>query len=365
MAARSRWEPVDHNLTGRLIMAITAPHTTYGLFVGVDVAAATATVAWLLPGTPLSRAITIPQTVAGLTSLQTQLSATGIAPAATLIVLEATGSYWITLATSLHAAGYAVSVINPAQAHDFAKALLKRAKTDAIDAQTLTQLAATLQPVCWTPPPTVYYELQQRLAERDALLDLRQQVRNQLHALIQGPVVIAAVRTRMEQVIALLTVQIKAVEAEIAPALQQDADWAAAARHLRTIKGIGLLTAAWIVVTTVNFRVCPSADAAVGYAGLAPMPYESGSSVRGRRRIGHRGNGRLRTALYLASLSAAQHNPLIKAFYARLRAAGKQSKVARCAAARKLLRIAWAVAVKGQVFDPQYGQHGSEETADR
>jgi transposase len=70
------------------------------------------------------------------------------------VVLEATGSSWITLATALHHAGFAVSVINPAQAHAFATALLKRAKTDAIDAQTLAQLAALLQPAPWTPPLT-------------------------------------------------------------------------------------------------------------------------------------------------------------------------------------------------------------------
>jgi len=110
----------------------------YDLFVGVDIAAATATVAWQRAGAPLSRPLTIPQTPAGYTALSARLQASGVTPARTLIVMEATGSYWITLATTLHQAGYAVSVINPAQAHAFAKALLKRAKTDAIDAQTLT-----------------------------------------------------------------------------------------------------------------------------------------------------------------------------------------------------------------------------------
>ena len=109
------------------------------------------------------------------------------------------------MATTLHAAGYSVRVLNPMQAHHFAKALLTCAKTDAMDAQTLTQLAAKLQPACWTPPSAVSYELQQRVAQRDALRDLRQPVRNQLHALVQGPVVIAAVRTRMAQLIATLT----------------------------------------------------------------------------------------------------------------------------------------------------------------
>ena len=79
-------------------------------------------------------------------------------------------------------------------------------------------------------------------------------------------------------------------------------------------------------------------------------------SVRGRAQLGHGGNGRLRTALYLASLSATRYNPAIKVFYDRLRAAGKPMKVARCAAARKLLHVAWAVATTGQPFDARQAQ---------
>ncbi len=115
--------------------------------------------------------------------------------------MEATGSYWVALATTLAHASFAVAVINPDQAHHFAKALLQRAKTDAIDARTLARLAATLHPAPWTPP-AIYTELQQRLAERDTLIGLRQQVRNQRHALVQLPVVVPAVRARMEELIA-------------------------------------------------------------------------------------------------------------------------------------------------------------------
>ena len=119
--------------------------------------------------------------------LESQLQTFGYAPSRILLVMEATGSYWISLVMHLVHEGFRVSVINPAQAHYFAKALLKRAKTDAIDAQTLAQLASVLQPEPWMPPPQIYYELQQRLAQRDDLLNLRQQVRNQLHALDQHP----------------------------------------------------------------------------------------------------------------------------------------------------------------------------------
>ena len=91
------------------------------------------------------------------------------------------------------------------------------------------------------------------------------------------------------------------------------------------------------------------------------MPRESGRSIRGRRAIGHDGNARLRTALYMATLSAARYNPAIRTFYQRLRAAGKPKKVARCAAARKLLHQAWALGSKLQRFDPGYQQQQHED----
>ena len=337
------------------------PVRAHKLFVGVDSAAASVTLAWLTPGAPVSRPLTLEQTPAGFAKLQQHLTALGYQPEEILVVMEATGSYWISLATTLVAAGFAVSVINPKQARDCAKALLTRAKTGAIDAQTLARLAALLQPAPWTPPPRIYEELQQRLAQRAALIDLRQQVRNQRHALTQKPYVVAAVRDRMDSLIATCTAQIDELEAEIATALQQDAAWAAAAARLQTITGIGVLCTAWLLVATLNFTLCPTPEALAAYAGLVPYQQESGSSVRKRPCIGHTGHTPLRTVVYLAALSATQYNPIIKPFYARLRAQGKSKKVARCAAARKLLHIAWAVATKGQPFDPHYQTGGVPE----
>jgi transposase len=332
------------------------PASAYRLFVGVDIAAQTAVAAWISPGEPITRPITIEQSATGFASLQEYLLATGVAPAHRLIVLEATGTYWLKLAITLVQAGFTVSVINPTQAHDFAKALLKRAKTDAIDAQTLAQLAERIQPAPWSPPPAIAVDLEQRLQEREALLKLRQQVRNQLHALTQKPWVVPSVRSRMETLIHTLTEQVAEVEAEIALALNQDEEWAQTAAKLQSINGIGLLTATQLLVTTLNFTGSITAAQTAAYAGLGPYPRRSGTSVRGRTNIGQTGNARLRRALYLATLSAAQCNPIIKAFYDRLRAAGKPMKVARCAAARKLLHLAFAIAKGNQPFDPLYQQ---------
>ena len=270
------------------------------------------------------------------------------------ILLEAsTESEWV--AQCLEGLGHEVIVADPNYAPMYPERR-RRVKTNRRDAQTLAQLAMVLQPEPWTPPPQIYYALQQRLAQRDDLLNLRQQVRNQLHALVQHPEVIPEVRARMDRLLETFAAQLTEVEREIAAALTQDSAWAAAATRLQSIKGVGWVTAAWTLVTTLNLTSCDTVDALTAYAGLAPMPRQSGSSVWHRPSIGHTGNGRLRTAFYMATLSAAQHNPVIKAFYTRLREVGKPEKVARCAAARKLLHIAWAVVKKDQQFDPYHAR---------
>jgi len=194
---------------------------------------------------------------------------------------------------------------------------------------------------------------------RDGLLAMRTQARNQRHALLQWPVVVAAVRQHLDELIADLDRRIAALEAESA-AVRKASAWAEPLACLTSAPGIGLVTASWLLVSTLNFALCADPDALTAYAGLAPVPRESGRSVRGRARSGHDGNGRLRTALYMATLSAARFNPAIKAFYQRLRASGKPPKVARCAAARKLRHQAWALGSKRQRFDPDQKQQQHE-----
>jgi transposase len=251
---------------------------------------------------------------------------------------------------------------------------LKRAKNDVLDALTLAELAQALLPERWTPPPHIYYELQQRLAQRCSFLELRTQASNQLHALAVSPVVVPAVRQRLEQLIATINRQLAQLHGELLalvrieqksaaeevvgdegePADELELQWKSAIALLQTVPGIGLLTACWLVVATLNFTLCESALAAVHYVGLAPMIRSSGASVRGRAQIGHSGHTRARTQLYMATLAAARFNPAIKAYYERLRAAGKPMKVARCACARKLLHIAFAVVTQQRAFDPHY-----------
>ena len=161
----------------------------------------------------------------------------------------------------------------------------------------------------------------------------------------------------MEALLVTFQGQIDAIEDEITALMQQSHALAVSAQLLQTIPGVGVLTAAWLLVATHNFTSCDTPEQLVAYAGLAPFAYQSGTSVHRRGAIGHAGHARLRRALYLASLSATRYNPVIKRFYDHLKDRGKSMKVARCAAARKLIHLAWAVVIKQTPFDPDHLQH--------
>lgn len=326
---------------------------TYELFVGPDIAAETASVAWHHPQTQQWGQMEIAQKQVDYNRLCRQLIKLAD-PARTLVVMEATGNYWLGLALFLHHAGFVVSVINPIQSRHFARMQLQRTKTDAIDAQLLADFAQMIQPEPWTPPPAICEQLQQRLAQRDAFLHMRTQERNRLHALRHNPNADKSILRRLQRHIRYLDKEITALQREIEALLLGDHAWGDSARRLLTVNGFGTIVTAWILVATHNFARCDTPEQAASFAGLAPHAKDSGSSRRGRRTVGGSGHAALRKALYMAAGSATRYNPPIKTFYERLVQNGKRKKVARCAAARKLLHIAWAVVVKEQDFDPNY-----------
>jgi transposase len=333
--------------------------TAYDLFVGGDSAATSFTASWSLATSAPLRPVTFEQSPDGFQEFQQALAGIDIPPSKTLVVMEATGSYWVALAVTLYDAGYRVSVINPAQIRGYARSRPRRGKTDALDAILLTHFALERLSAGWTPPPAVYHELRQRLSARLALREMRQQACNHRHALLQWPVVVEAVTDHLDEVIKDLDTRVARLEREVEQILAKG-EWAESAGLLESIPGIGPLTTAWLLVSTLNFTTSASPQALPAYAGLAPLPYESGSSIRGRRHLAGSGNSTLRTAFSMAALTAVRLNPVVKPFYERLCVAGKPRKVAHCAAARKLLHIAYAVVTKKQRFDPNYGKLRSE-----
>lgn len=323
------------------------------LYVGLDIAAQSISAAWGTQGQQVKAGQTFSQSENGHRKLVKALRAAGYVPEQVLVVLEATGTYWMRAAVALHQAGYVVSVINPRQAHHFAEALLKQAKTDVMDAQTLARLAQTLPVKIWEPPSAAWEALYQRLVEHDNLTEMRQMVRNQLHALRRRAQVDPAVEGRQQQLIDSLSQQLHTIEHEVKHWLKHS-EWAEVATRLQAIPGIGWLSATWLLVVTNGFTTCENAEQLASYLGLVPHPQQSGTSRRGYRSVGRSGHARARRVLHQAAVSAVRYNPAIKAFYQRLLARGKPVKVARCAAARKLVHLAFAAATKEQAYDPTY-----------
>lgn len=323
----------------------------YRHFVGIDISAATFTVAWKDQTGWHNDTLDQRRTEYGRLAHQLRRIAR---PEDTLVVMEVTGTYWLALAWFLHDAGFVVSVINPAQARLFARLEMQLAKTDAIDARLLADFARKHTPRPWTPPPPIYDQLQQRLSQRDDLLGIKTQESNRLDALRHHPRAEASVLDRLERHIAFLEAEIKALDQELADLLTGDHPWATAARRLLTIPGIGRIAAGWLLVATQCFAHCDTPEQAAGFAGLVPYCQQSGTSRRGFRPVGRGGHAMLRKTLYMASLSAARRNPCVRPLYERLLARGKPNKVARVAAARKLLHIAWAVVVKERDFDASF-----------
>ncbi len=245
------------------------------------------------------------------------------------VVLEATGGYEQPAVRALHAAGIALSVVEPGRVRAFARALGQRAKTDPIDAAVLSAFGRAVAP----PPTAAPSAQQQRLGE----LVLR---RRQLVEFVVAESNRAAHYTEKlprKQSAALLRSlrgQIAACEKAIAAQIAEDETMKARAVRLQEVPGVGATTAATLLAEMPELGTLSDAGAAA-LAGVAPYNCDSGP-LAGTRRI-RGGRAPVRCALCLAAMSAVQHDPILKTFYRRLVAAGKKPMVALTAAMRKLV----------------------------
>jgi transposase len=245
------------------------------------------------------------------------------------VVLEATGGYERALVEALHAAAIPVSVVNPRQVRDFARAQGRLAKTDAIDARVLVAYAGALRPRPTAPVAPRQKCLTERVRARCQLIASRGIVLNQLEHLVDP-----LARRCLLDMVRAFEVRIARLEKAIAELIAHDPRFAAKARKLTQVQGIGATTAALLLAEMPELGSLSKTEVA-SLAGLAPRNCDSGQ-FRGQRHIGG-GRHAVRTGLWMSTLVAVRHNPILKAIYLRLRANGKPAKLALTACARKLL----------------------------
>lgn len=263
-----------------------------------------------------------------------------------LLVLEATGGLERALATRLLQHGLPVAVVNPRAAREFARSMGHLAKTDAIDALALAHYAQTLAAradqsgVRYAPASEQVQQLQALVMRRAQLLNMRTAEKNRLGGNIRvlRQSILEVIRT-LEQQIARID---KDIDAHVREHFQEQA------KRLEAIKGVGSTTSATMLAFMPELGAIKAGSAAK-LAGLAPLNQDSGKA-RGKRHVWG-GRAIVRSTLHMAMLSAVRYNPVIRAFYERLIAAGKPKKVALVACSHKLLRILNAMARTGQPWN--------------
>jgi transposase len=317
-------------------------------FLGIDVSKAKLDVALLLANDKLKSKVVANNVQGFQTLLQWLANHLPDAGASVHFCMEATGSYHEALACFLSDQGLLVSVVNPLLVKRFAEANRLRNKTDGGDAKCLALFCRSMQPERWEAPSVVVRALQALVARLDTLQAMRHAECNRLD------VAHSSVADSLRHVIGDLDEAINQVKAQIAKTIDDDPDLKQRATLLQSIPGLGDKTIPQLLAYIGRPERFKSVKALIAYASLSPVIRQSGTSLNSRGGTHPMGHQQLKRALYFPAMVAARYNPLVAAFWNRLKAQNKPGKVMVVACMHKLLAIAYGVLRSGKPFDPNY-----------
>ena len=250
------------------------------------------------------------------------------------IIIEATGGYERLVTSKLYLAKLPVCRLNPKRVRYFARSVGQLAKTDKLDAKVLARFGEVVKPALTQLPSDQEELLSALLARREQLTAMRVAESNRMDT---AP---ARVRPSLNEHLTWLKNQIKQLDREIDDFIDQDPDLKEKDDFLQEVQGIGKKTSAKLIADVPELGHCDRKQIAA-LIGTAPYNHDSGYK-KGQRSISG-GRPDVRRILYMATLAATRHNPVIRAFYQRLLKAGKKKKVAIVACMRKLLTILNAI----------------------
>ena len=267
-------------------------------------------------------------------------------------VMEATGYYHYKLAYYLQEEGFKVSVENPLSVKRFIQMKLSKVKTDKSDSKLICEYGKQVDLKLWQGHSKQQLECLQVIRTLDVYIKQGTMLKNKIHGEdTLGDPSLAVVRS-LKRLLKHLEKEINNLEDKLLKTVKsthQDL-----LTRIKTVPGIGVKTAATLIVLTDGFERFTSAKELCSYSGLTPIICQSGSSVKWRSRISKVGNKKLRNLLFMCSFSACKYNKACKALYDRIVAKGKSKKLALIAVCNKLLKQAFAIAKSGLVYDQDY-----------
>ena len=262
-----------------------------------------------------------------------------------LIVIEATGGFETTVAAALAGAGLPLAVVNPRQIRDFARALGRLAKTDAIDAKVIALFAERIEPPARPIASPEAQRLGELVARRRQVVEMIGMEQNRRRRAGDKRLV-----KRIDRHIAFLEKELGDVDGDIDASVRASPAWREAEELLVSVPGVGPVTARTLIAELPELGQIDRRKLAA-LVGVAPFNRDSGT-WRGHRMIAG-GRTSVRTVLYMAALAATRCNPLVRATYQRLVARGRPKKVALIACARQLLTILNAIVRDGRPWTPE------------
>lgn len=280
---------------------------------------------------PSGEVLVVERNAAGLDRLAARL----LQLSPQLVALEATGGFETVAAAALSAVNLPVVVVNPAQVRAFAKALGQRAKTDPIDAAVIAHFAEATNPQVRPLPDEATRLLADLIARRRQIVEMIGAERQR-----EQRTTMKSLRKSIKRVVATLEKELNSLDSDIDSAVRGSPAWRAKEDLLASVPGVGPVIARTMIAEMPELGSLDRRQIAA-LAGLAPFTRKSGR-WQGKSVIGG-GRTAVRTALFMGALVARRHNPILKAFFERLIAAGKPKMLALIAVARKLLTILNAI----------------------
>ena len=275
-------------------------------------------------------------------------------PESSHVVMEASGPYYVQLASYLYSQGIKVSVVNPLKIKRYTQMQFYRAKTDRKDAESIMEYGCfhNSRLSLWQPEPHPIQHIKQLRSALELLQKQKHQSKRQLEAFTSAGSISKTVEESLQGTIEVLSNKIQELEREMLSICERH--YKSTYSSLTSIPSIGPKTAVMLIAITDNFNKFVHYRQLIAYVGFSPRVYQSGTSVKGKGHICKMGKSQIRKLLYMCSWTAKQCNKACREMYERLKAKGKPERVIKVAIANKLLKQAFAIATSKQKYTENY-----------
>ncbi len=268
-----------------------------------------------------------------------------------VIVMEATGTYYLKLAYFLYEKGEKIAIVNPLKIRRFAQMRFERIKTDKADARVIASYGQSEELKLWEPLDEHIIDIRQVCSVIERLVKDRTAWSNKKEALLNDPHHSTMAMSEIDGMIEYITQRLNDLEDKLDQLMKEH--FVEENKIIRSIPGIGPKTAVMLLALTNGFSRFDTYKEFIAYVGLSPRIYDSGT-IKGKVHICKIGMGRARQLLYMAARAASKYNDACRMLYQRLLEKGKAKKLALIAVANKLVKQAFALTNKSELYTKNF-----------